>query len=189
MRDSRIQASQGLGVSSPNAVEVHRSQLLGNLGGGISANGAFTIENTVLANNGTQPASAVSGARLTPTLGKPAVFRFNTVTKNSGGSMASGLQCNSAVNVEDSIIYNNMTFLFPELGPSCIPTYCLLAAAAPGTNVQGNPMFVNAASDFHLMASSPAIDMADPAATEVVDFEGDARPRGNARDIGADETP
>jgi hypothetical protein len=50
-------------------------------------------------------------------------------------------------------------------------------------------MFVNATSDFHVLAGSPAIDNADPAATELVDFEGGGRPRGSARDIGADEQP
>ncbi len=188
--DSRIQNGQGVGISSANSVEVQRSQLLGNTGGGITATGAFTILNTVIANNGTPLAGTFGGARLVPAVGKPAVFRFNTVTKNAGGSVAAGVQCDAAISVEDSIVHGNMGLLFPELGASCAPSYCLLATApATGNNVQGNPMFVNAASDFHVLAGSPAIDMADPAATETMDFEGGPRPRGSRRDIGADEQP
>jgi hypothetical protein len=87
-------------------------------------------------------------------------------------------------------VHSNNGLLFPELGAMCTPKYCLLATApASGNNVQGNPMFVNAAADFHLMTNSPAIDRADPAATEMVDFEGGGRPHGSARDIGADEQP
>ncbi len=39
------------------------------------------------------------------------------------------------------------------------------------------------------MTSSSAKDAADPTATFAVDIDGDARPRGAARDIGADEAP
>jgi hypothetical protein len=188
--DSRIQGGQGVGISSMDSLEVQRSQVLSNVAGGITASGAFTIVNTVIANNGMPLGGMLGGVRLASIPGKPAVFRFNTVTKNNGGSLAAGVQCDSPVMLEDSIIQGNNVLIFPELGASCAPKYCLLATASPtGNNVQGNPMFVNAASDFHLTAGSPAIDKADPAATETVDFEGGNRPHGSARDIGADELP
>jgi hypothetical protein len=188
--DSRIQNGQGVGLGTQNSLEVQRTQVLGNAGGGITASGGFTIINTVIANNGTQLGGMYGGVRLVPAPGKPAVFRFNTVTKNVAGSVSPGVQCESAVTLEDSIIHNNTGLLSPEMGASCAAKYCLLATASgAGNNVQGNPMFVNAASDFHLTPASPAIDNADPAATELVDFEGGGRPHGSARDIGADEQP
>ncbi len=44
-----------------------------------------------------------------------------------------------------------------------------------------------AGGDFHLMAGSPAIDAADPAATLMLDYDGVLRPQGAGRDMGAFE--
>jgi hypothetical protein len=44
-----------------------------------------------------------------------------------------------------------------------------------------------AAGDFHLVAGSPAVDTADPAATNIIDYDGVARPQGPRRDRGAFE--
>jgi hypothetical protein len=41
--------------------------------------------------------------------------------------------------------------------------------------------------NYHLNAASPMKDQANPAATLANDFDGDSRPQGTARDIGADE--
>jgi len=51
-----------------------------------------------------------------------------------------------------------------------------------------DPLFVDPAHDnFHLQIASPVRDAADPAATLAVDIDGDARPQGPGRDMGADE--
>jgi hypothetical protein len=53
-----------------------------------------------------------------------------------------------------------------------------------------DPKFVNVGqSDYHIMATSPAKDAADPAATVKVDYDGDPRPANGRSDIGADEVP
>jgi Abnormal spindle-like microcephaly-assoc'd, ASPM-SPD-2-Hydin len=50
-------------------------------------------------------------------------------------------------------------------------------------------LFVNAAGgDYHLSATSPAIDRGQTQSTVTTDFEGQARPQGAASDVGADET-
>jgi len=61
--------------------------------------------------------------------------------------------------------------------------------AVSGTgNINVDPQFVDAASrNVHLMTASPAKDVADSAATLAVDIDGDLRPQGTARDMGADE--
>lgn len=78
-------------------------------------------------------------------------------------------------------------------GTSCSHNYDLIrpqATAPSGANniLNMDPRFANAAAgDFHLTTGSPAIDTADPSATDAVDFEGTARPQGARRDIGAFE--
>jgi hypothetical protein len=57
----------------------------------------------------------------------------------------------------------------------------------PGTgNLTGDPGFATFA-DFHLAAGSKCRDAADQASIEAVDFDGQTRPRGTRRDIGAFE--
>ncbi len=78
-------------------------------------------------------------------------------------------------------------------GTTCSHQYDLIkpqSTTPPGASniLDMDPRFVNAAgADFHLMAGSPAIDAADPAATEASDFEGTMRPQGAGRDVGAFE--
>lgn len=189
VRDCRIEESMNAGITSNDLIDVRRTEILRNTGGGISASSGFTIINTVIANNGGFGA-LLGGAKLAPVAGKPAVFQFSTVTANTGGS-SSGIQCDQPVTVEDSIVAANASLIFPELGAMCSARYSLFSATPPTGpgNLQGSPMFVTDASDFHLRAGSPAIDTADPAATEAEDLEGGARPAGAARDIGAYERP
>jgi hypothetical protein len=74
---------------------------------------------------------------------------------------------------------SNCSVAYSNVGPD----------AVAGTGViNSDPLFVNpATANFHLMPSSPAKDMADPGATLDTDIDGDARPQGAARDMGADE--
>jgi hypothetical protein len=68
-------------------------------------------------------------------------------------------------------------------GSACVHSYVLTkpqSATPTGANnlVNVDPRFVNAASnDFHLVAGSPAIDAAEPTATEATDYDGTARPQ------------
>jgi hypothetical protein len=49
--------------------------------------------------------------------------------------------------------------------------------------------YVNrAALDLHLLPGSPGIDQGNPASFPANDIDGQARPRGAAPDVGADET-
>ncbi|CAN5874153.1 hypothetical protein BH11MYX3_BH11MYX3_38360 [soil metagenome] len=186
--DSQVDATQGIGIESNNVLEVQRSEVFDNRDGGISASGGFTIVNTVIHNNGAL-SSAVGGAKLGANAGKPAVFRFNTVAGNKAGPNGSAVQCDSAFAVEDSLLVGNLSLLGP-LTMSCAPRFCLFDTSPPaGTgNLQGDPMFVSI-TDFHVLPSSPAVDKADPAATEISALDGGRRPTGAARDIGADEQP
>lgn len=187
LADSEIRGSVGPAIQGSGLVEIQRSRVIGNPGGGVIATGGYTIVNTILANNGA-PLARLGGAVLAPVAGRPAVFRFNTVTRNNGGT-AVGVDCTSPATLDSSIIVGNGSGLFPELSSVCAPTYSLLATLSDGHNIAGDPMFVNPMSDYHVLPASPAVDAADPAATETVDVDGGKRPTGAARDIGADEQP
>jgi hypothetical protein len=78
-------------------------------------------------------------------------------------------------------------------GTACAVNYSIAfpqSAALTGGHDQQNvdPRFLDAANDkFELSASSPAIDAADPAATDTIDLLGTARPQGLRDDLGAYE--
>ncbi|NVB79178.1 MAG: hypothetical protein HOV81_12325 [Kofleriaceae bacterium] len=99
------------------------------------------------------------------------------------------------VTIRDSIFLNEAAGAPADtvLGAGCRNEYSLIkpqSAMVYGVNntLNADPRFVNAAmGDFHLSAGSPAIDTADPAATETVDFDGTTRPQGPGRDKGAFE--
>jgi hypothetical protein len=109
------------------------------------------------------------------------------------------LKCGTTGNgffVSSNNIYVNARVGAPAdtaTGTRCTHSYDLVrpqaTALAGFENLLGaQPQWVNPFSgDFHLESTSPAIDAADPAATETVDFDGTARPQGAGRDIGAFE--
>jgi hypothetical protein len=111
------------------------------------------------------------------------VFHFNTLASNGFGA-----NCAGPVALEDTIFAGNGT-VSPQVNPPCLTAYSLFTDAAPagtGNISNGNPAFV-ATDDDHITFQSAARDKADPAATLDFDFDGEQRPHGPVRDIGADE--
>lgn len=102
--------------------------------------------------------------------------------------------CNGQLNFENDIFYSTGNYGYSiSHGSTCTSSFdhnLAFPQDAPIGNgmLIGDPKFVNlAAGDYHLMLGSPAIDAANPAASDAVDFDGVSRPQGNNRDLGAFE--
>ena len=80
-------------------------------------------------------------------------------------------------------ISNNITMGSAMTDRSTIPAGMIMTANQLATN----PLFVGAPGDFRLQAGSPAIDAGLTLSLVLFDFDGRARPRGIAYDIGAHE--
>jgi hypothetical protein len=193
---AQILNNQDLGVEqSGGSLAVTRSLVRGNRSGGLLVTRAtFDIENDMFVENG-GPSSAIGGATIT--LGTPIgnAFAFNTVAQNQAAAgTTSGVVCTSfatPVAMTSSIVFGNGAGVQVE-GNNCVWTYSDIGPTpVPGTgNLSSDPLFVDPAhGDFHLQAASPVRDAADPAATLAVDLDGDPRPQGARRDMGADEIP
>ena len=84
----------------------------------------------------------------------------------------------------------NCTWSYSDIGSGIvsIPAGSSGSGGSGSGNISSAPLFVDPVhNNFHLQVSSPARDAADPAATLAVDIDGDFRPQGAGRDMGADE--
>lgn len=194
---STFSGNTGGGISVVGgSLTISKSTISGPADSGLSVSGAqFDITNTIIAGNG-GPATAVGGVHFDQVNTGTRRFEFNTVTNNNGmDGAAVGVVCTlvgQPVTFANNIVYANQEggTRTQVGGTNCNWTYSDIGpVAVAGTgNVNMDPRFVNPAqNNFHLQAGSPAIDKADPASTMAVDIDGDTRPQGSGRDMGADE--
>lgn len=168
--------------------EIRRCIIELNQNGGIElAQAPFVIESSFIVNNG-DPTNGMGGIRF-QNIGslQPQLFAFNTVAGNlSENAAANGVQCSAGIVLDSSILVDRIS---PN---DCSATYSLFTSTPPaGTgNIMGAPGFIDeAARNYHVMSTSPVRDVANPAGTVVLDIDGEPRPLGAGRDIGADELP
>jgi len=137
------------------------------------------VQNSVM-----QSAVNLSGDQVNnPVSGRIAFSTFN---------MNSTQACGGQLSFENDIFYNSGGAAFSIAHPTTCAFDHNLAFPqdAPIGNAMliEDPKFVDAANgDVHLMTGSPAIDFANPAATDNIDLDGVSRPQGNGRDLGAFE--
>jgi hypothetical protein len=193
MTDVTIEQNAAQGVDAFDCVvELRRSRVLANTGGGLSLKETtFTIVNNFIAQNGSA-SSNLGGVKLDGGSGQ---FDFNTVALNvAPANVVGGVICGFAANQAfgHDIVFGNQPAASPQVGGSnCSWSYSnigQLPVPMGEGNMNDDPLFVDGtANDFHLQATSPCRDkgVMQPAVAE--DIDGQVRPSGTAADIGADE--
>ena len=199
---SQVSSNDGPGISATDGIlAVERSLIAANRGGGVRLENAdFSLQNNVIVHNGSDgengTASNFGGVFLSggQAGNELAVFEFNTIAKNASGLEASGIACNigTALTFANNIVHSNEGDSQLS-GENCSHRYSNLEGlGGADTNIDADPLFIDADSDFpdsdfRLRADSPCIEAADPEADLDVDFDGTSRPRGDRHDIGAFE--
>ena len=191
--DSRID-SNGQGIlTKSGAVDLERTVIVGQGGGGVHTQGGpLTIVNCIVGNNGSV-FSGYGGLRLDQIQGG-ATIAYDTIAYNktaAGSTNAPGILANTPVTVTNMIIADNGTNGSAQYSSLVTPTHSLFegGTAPQGMgNRAGPPAFVDeTGNDFHIRPTSAAIDTAAAAGSVMVDVDGQARPFGAGPDMGADE--
>jgi hypothetical protein len=188
LEDVAVVNNNGLGLSiGGGMLTMTRVLVARNDSGGADVSGDFDITSSMFVSNGTS-GSMIGGARLSPGATKH-VFDFNTVADNSStNATGRGVYCLYPMTATSTLVVNN-------LPNGCTFEYSMSDVALGGTtNKTGSAQFQNTlgstplAPDFYRIGDmSDAIDSGAPSSTVMTDIDGDSRPQGGARDIGADE--
>jgi len=182
-----------------SSVTIDRSVLDG--GNGVVAEGqgsVVRVTNSIIMNQ-TGDRGAFAGTNVFGQGVGSVSVSFSTVI-NSQVKCGSGVpRCAGGTDVgscvDSSIIFNGLAGAPADtVQPGgCTASYSLIFPQSTpltgGNNKYGvNPTFNDfAGADYHLANNSMAIDAADPAATNFIDFDGVQRPQGTRSDIGAFE--
>jgi predicted outer membrane repeat protein len=181
-------------------LEVDRTRFVDNRagasGGAVWASGPLVMTNSLLANN-----TAGSNSAAALLLGNPVAreISFATMTRGTATTNPAIVMEAGSLNLRDTIVSQHGVGV-KLIGGSLAHDYNLYAGNGKNVEVVGgtatdgghnltpaNPGFVNpAAGDFHLLASSPAVDHGVHVGVRT-DLDGDPRPMFGGYDIGMDE--
>ncbi|MHB8882716.1 MAG: choice-of-anchor Q domain-containing protein [Thermodesulfovibrionales bacterium] len=159
-------------------------------GGGIWQDGNVTAVNCSIAGNRATGATGGGGAIYANT-GGSVTIRNSILWNNAAPAVGSGhiayVSSSTPVIISDSILNNDGNIVFNRYPYFVVQSGGSLPVIS-GFVSGADPFFVDAANgDYHIRATSPAIDHAEASYAPSEDIDGDSRPQGTAADIGADE--
>ena len=163
----------GIYHSSPGG-RIRNNLVIANQGWGIHLwHGATHVEiaNNLVYGNGYGGIVVGAGESPVPVINEQTIVSNNIVMRNGYGIMEFG-NTGSGNRYLNNIVYSNTS-----------TALMLLTGVASGT-INANPRFLLEGTDFHLLASSPAIDAGTPEAGPEEDFDGNSRPQLKGWDIG-----
>lgn len=171
---------------------VRRSIVRTNFHGGIEMGGADpgTIENSIIAGNGSGAPSSFGGVRFLFQDGN--VFRFNVVSANISPSGASGEQCGNPVMGMNNILDDDVNSGSCRNDNSIFTTNAGSSSGDPiMTGVDPTSLFLTTTigdpNYYHLKNTAVAKDFGAAQPDVLVDIDGQPRQFGSASDSGADE--
>ena len=159
-------------------------------GGGIWLDGNLTAINCTIADNRATGSAGGGGAIYANTGGSVTIrnsILWNNAAPILGSRHIAYLSSTTPTVISDSILNNDGTAAF-NLYPYFVVQSGGALPTITGFVSGADPFFADTANgDYHILATSPAIDNANAAYAPAVDLDGDARPQGAADDIGSDE--
>jgi len=194
--ESQISGNQGGGISLVGgSLALSRSDVALNFGGGISATGvgvSFDITNNFIYRNGDPDGGTFGGLTLGIAGAGSNRLEFNTIVDNRSAINSAGVVCNAtAFAAPNNIIARNVLGASSTApGAQVTPSGCTFPTSKIQSDVLGLG-FVDpeapAPFDYRITSTSTVINQALTASTIVIDRDGDVRPIGVQKDIGADE--
>jgi hypothetical protein len=177
-----------------------RSRFSENDRGGVWIDGAYQIRNSFIVKNGLEGnASSTGGFSISRSPAPSGTFEFNTVGGNFSVGPGAGVNAGTSTgSFRNNVVVGNQPlgtvadglreavggqWAYSIFGGTRIPAGDGNLAVTPTAPTYAD----DAAGDFSLHAQSRAINAADPAAVNPIDYKGIARPVAGRSDMGADE--